>query len=81
MAQPLPSQRQPFVQAAPNPARFKIPKTQRSARVPSPGRGRGRAGLENLRFRLQPRRSQPRISASSRGRRSERRDSPSFSPL
>ncbi|KAK5906308.1 hypothetical protein CgunFtcFv8_002189 [Champsocephalus gunnari] len=40
---------------------------------------RGQAGLENLRFRLQLR--QPRISASSRGRRSERRDSPSFSPL
>ncbi|KAK5896829.1 hypothetical protein CesoFtcFv8_009951 [Champsocephalus esox] len=36
-------------------------------------------GRENLRFRLQLRLSQPRISASSRGRRSERRDSPSFS--
>ncbi|KAK5918339.1 hypothetical protein CgunFtcFv8_003112 [Champsocephalus gunnari] len=50
-------------------------------RVPSPGWRRGRAGLEILRFRLQLRRSQPRISASSRGRRSERCDSPSFSPL
>ncbi|KAK5922596.1 hypothetical protein CgunFtcFv8_019842 [Champsocephalus gunnari] len=50
-------------------------------RVPSPGWRQGRAGLENLQFRLQLRLSQPRILASSRGRRSERRDSPSFSPL
>ncbi|KAK5921013.1 hypothetical protein CgunFtcFv8_024753 [Champsocephalus gunnari] len=34
--QPLPSQRQSFAQAAPNPARFKISKTQRSQSAPSP---------------------------------------------
>ncbi|KAK5912693.1 hypothetical protein CesoFtcFv8_002539 [Champsocephalus esox] len=73
--QPLPPQQRPFAQAAPNPAGFKVPGQQRSqpARVPSPGRRRGRVGLENLRFQLQPRRSQPRISASSRGGRSERK--------
>ncbi|KAK5908586.1 hypothetical protein CgunFtcFv8_016629 [Champsocephalus gunnari] len=61
----------------------KYPNSRRRSppRVPSPGRRRGRVGLENLRSRLQPRRSRPRISASSRGRRSERPDSPSFSPL
>ncbi|KAK5919051.1 hypothetical protein CgunFtcFv8_022979 [Champsocephalus gunnari] len=93
--QPLPSQQQSFAAAAvlrsssPSP---KLPRTllglkhrrrrgRSPPRVPSPGWRRGRAGLENLRFRLQLRRSQPRISASSRGRRSERHDSPSFSPL
>ncbi|KAK5903984.1 hypothetical protein CgunFtcFv8_007718 [Champsocephalus gunnari] len=34
--QPLPSQGQPFAQAAPNPARFKIPKQQRSQPAPNP---------------------------------------------
>ncbi|KAK5935062.1 hypothetical protein CgunFtcFv8_020457 [Champsocephalus gunnari] len=50
------------------------------SRVPSPGWRQGQVGRGNLRFQLQLRLSQPRISASNRGRRSERRDSPSFSP-
>ncbi|KAK5927106.1 hypothetical protein CgunFtcFv8_022628 [Champsocephalus gunnari] len=60
---------------------YQISRGRSPPRVPSPGRRRGRVGLENLRSRLQPRRSQPRISASNQGGRSERHDSPSFPPL
>ncbi|KAK5927663.1 hypothetical protein CgunFtcFv8_012796 [Champsocephalus gunnari] len=60
---------------------YQISRGRSPPRVPSPGRRRGRVGLENLRSRLQPRHSQPRISASNQGGRSERHDSPSFPPL